>query len=108
MDRARPDPRPDDVGGRGRVRERAAASLSREDVEVLLEVPLTDRADKALPLVSLVVEKDVQHFARERCAYDGVGLQGVESFSERRGDARHLLAGFDGFINVAVFGRSRI
>ena len=63
--RASPGPRADDAGGRARARGGAPAWRSRQDVEVFLDVPVSDRADEALPFVSLVVEEHVQHFAGE-------------------------------------------
>ena len=55
---------------------------SRQDVEVFLDVPVGDRADEALPLVSLVVEKYVEHLAGQGLADHRIGDEGVEGLAQ--------------------------
>src|SRR5689334_897530 len=59
----------------GGCQTRTGRARSREHVQVLLSLPVRDRGEELLPLVTLVVHVDIVEPARKRAADDRVGLE---------------------------------
>src|SRR5690242_20404682 len=85
-----------------------ASTRSRQDVEVLLDVPVGDLTAVPLPLVPLVVLEDPQHLARHGRLHELVVVQRLKRLAEGHRDAADLLAGGDGLVDVALLRVARI
>src|ERR1700688_4559806 len=82
--------------------------LSREDVQILLALPVGDDGEVLLPLVPLVVHVDIVEAARQRAAHDLVRLERLERLTEMRGYARDLAALGQHVVDVALLRRAGI
>src|SRR5579859_6955130 len=81
---------------------------SREDVQVLLALPVGDDGEVLLPLVPLVVHVDIVKAARQRAADDLVRLERLEGLTEMRWHTRDLPALGQHVVDVALLGRAGI
>src|SRR2546421_4096976 len=81
---------------------------SRQDVQVLLALPVRDGGEELLPLVTLVVHVDIVEAAWHRTADDLVGLECLERLTQMRRDARDLTALVQHVVDVPLLGRARV
>src|SRR4051794_22988710 len=81
---------------------------SRQDVQVLLALPVGDGREELLPLVPLVMHVDIVETAGQRAAHDLVRLERVERLSEVRGHAWDLAALGEHVVDVALLRWARI
>src|SRR5437763_12972692 len=81
---------------------------SRQDVQVLLALPVRDGGEELLPLVTLVVHVDIVEASWHRTAHDLVGLECLERLPQMRRDARDLTALVQHVVDVPLLGRARV
>src|SRR5437870_1946065 len=81
---------------------------SREDVQVLLALPVRHGGEELLPLVPLVVHVDIVETAGQRAADDLVRLERVERLAEVRRHAWDLAAFGEHVVDVALLRRTGI
>src|SRR2546421_12589307 len=80
----------------------SAARRSRQDVQVLLALPVRDGGEELLPLVTLVVHVDIVETAGHRAAHDLVGLERLERLAEVRRHARYLATLVEDVVDVPL------
>src|SRR5947209_13423121 len=81
---------------------------SRQDVQVLLALPVRDGGEELLPLVTLVMHVDIVEAAGHRAAHDLVGFERLERLAEMRRHPWDLPALVQNVVDVALLGRARI